>query len=245
MPLRFEKWQAAGNDFVLIEGNQKRLPATSELARQLCNRRFGVGADGLVIVGPSTGVNCRMEIFNPDGTEAETCGNALRCVAKKAGKDIAIETRAGITKATLIGDKDVRVEMGAIPAITEHKDIFAMQIGTPHAVVFVKNFDFDWQEEGRALEHRTDLFPNKTNVDFVWVRSRDALEIRTWERSVGHTLACGTGACAAATAALSKGLVSNVVRVISPGGTLVIEQKDGKIYMTGPAVKVFEGISDY
>ena len=236
--MRFQKWHGLGNDFILIEGSLKN---PNFLAKKLCDRHFGIGADGLVLILPSTKADYRMRIFNPDSSEAEMCGNAIRCVAKYINKkSIRVETLAGIIEPELLSNGQVKVNMGKPNHIGDFNQITAISIGNPHAVLFVKNFDFDWQKKGREIENNIKLFPKKTNVEFVRVIDKNNLEVKVWERGAGATLACGTGACAAAFASFLKKKTNNKVNVYLPGGKLKIEIKDN-IYMTGPAIKGFEG----
>jgi len=236
--MRFQKWHGLGNDFILIEGSLKN---PNFLAKKLCNRHLGIGADGLVLVLPSKKADYKMRIFNPDSSEAEMCGNAIRCVAKYLGKKkIKVETLAGIIEPELLSNGQAKVNMGKPKHVGDFGKITAISIGNPHAVLFVKNFDFDWQKKGREIENNIKLFPKKTNVEFVKIINKNNLEIKVWERGAGPTLACGTGACAAAFASFLKNKTNRQVNAHLPGGKLKIEIKDN-IYMTGPAIKVFQG----
>jgi len=239
--MKFEKWHGLGNDFILISDFQNKIKNLKNLAKKLCHRNFGIGADGLVLILPSKIADYKMRIFNPDGTEAEMCGNAIRCVAKYLNKQkLKIETLAGIIKPEIINNQ-VRVNMGQAKHIGNFGRITAISIGNPHAVLFVKNFDFNWQKKGQKIENNTKLFPKKTNVEFVKILNKNNLEIKVWERAAGATLACGTGACAAAYASfLKKKIFSKNIYVHLPGGKLKINIKNN-IFMTGGAEKVFTG----
>ena len=238
----FEKWNGLGNDFVIIK---KSLPNLKKLAIKLCNRHFGIGADGLVLILPSKISDAKMRIFNPDGSEAEMCGNAIRCVAKFLNKQsLKIETLAGIIKPEIIKNK-IRVNMGKAKFLNNFGKITSISIGNPHAVLFVKNFDFNWQAQGKKIENNLKLFPKKTNVEFVKIINKNNIEIKIWERGAGATLACGTGACASAYASFIKNKTSQNIKVHLPGGKLLINlKKDNTVFMTGDARKVFKGQYD-
>ncbi|MFD1426668.1 diaminopimelate epimerase [Kroppenstedtia sanguinis] len=272
--MRFTKMHGLGNDFIVVTADA--LPeGAPQLARRLCDRRFGVGADGWVFLLPSQTGDLRMRILNADGSEAEQCGNAVRCVAKYyyerisgAKKEITVETQAGLQRIWLQTDgsqvESICVDMGQpileanrVPVAREgervvdhplqiEKESFrltAVSMGNPHAVVFVNDAAaFPVETWGPRLENHP-LFPNKTNVEFVTVHSPQELEMRVWERGVGPTLACGTGACASLVAAVLNGIADRRARVHLKGGDLEIEWREAedRVYMTGPAQMVFEG----
>lgn len=276
--MNFTKVQGLGNDFVLVNClEEKNLPDFGELAVRVCDRNFGVGADGLVLIlAPDSPENhIKMRIFNSDGSEPEMCGNAIRCFAKYVfekgiikEKIIRVETLGGLRIPELImeGDqiKAVKVDMGEpilkpadIPMVAEGDKVVAnlvsvgdkqfkvtaVSMGNPHAVVFVdKIVDEELKTFGPQLEKHS-LFPKKTNVEFVEVLSDSEVNMRVWERGAGETLACGTGACATVVASVLNGLTSRQVTVHLAGGDLVIEwsAENNHVYMTGPAVTVFEG----
>lgn len=276
--MNFTKVQGLGNDFVLVNClEEKTLPDFGELAVRVCDRNFGVGADGLVLIlAPDSPENhVKMRIFNSDGSEPEMCGNAIRCFAKYVfekgiikEKIIRVETLGGLRIPELImeGDqiKAVKVDMGEpilkpadIPMVAEGDKVVAnpvtvgdkefkvtaVSMGNPHAVVFVdKIVDEELKTFGPQLEKHS-LFPKKTNVEFVEVLSDSEVNMRVWERGAGETLACGTGACATVVASVLNGLTSRQVTVHLAGGDLVIEwsEDNNHVYMTGPAVTVFEG----
>jgi diaminopimelate epimerase len=268
--VKFVKMQGLGNDFILIEDIAKKIKDPAGLSRQLCRRRFSVGADGLVLLLPSEEADLEMRIFNPDGTEAEMCGNALRCVALymqsrglARGKQVEIKTKASLKKALLLPDGIVRVNMGepllessAVPvagiprrviaeeiAVSGEKYIFtAVSMGNPHCVIFL--------EAGRQvaistigpLLERHPLFPQGANIEFCRTRSPREVEVQVWERGAGETLACGTGACAVVVAGFLRGILEREALVCLPGGELKINWLDGgPVYMEGPAEEVFEG----
>lgn len=272
--IKFKKMQGLGNDYVYIDATKENIENPSVLAKYISDRHFGVGSDGLILICPSDKADFRMRMFNSDGSEAEMCGNGIRCVGKfvydKKLTDrtlVTIETKAGI-KVLKLNVKDeevdtVRVDMGTpilesekIPVITDEKlaqnlrlnaldksfDFTCVSMGNPHAVTVVDNVsDFDVKKYGSILEVN-EAFPNKTNVEFVEIKDPENIKMRVWERGTGETLACGTGACASAVACNLNGLTKNNVNVELLGGNLNIELgEDNHVYMTGPAVTVFEG----
>lgn len=273
--LPFAKMHGCANDYVVVDGLRHDVGDPSAFAREVCDRRRGVGSDGLLLALPSERADLRMRMFNPDGSEAEMCGNGLRCLVSFAverglverATELAIETGAGILGASLVAsgeDSDeVAIAMGAprleradVPmegpsgrAIDEPLDVdgttvavTAVGMGNPHAVVFVEDVDAVALEQlGPAIETHA-AFPRRTNVEFVQVLASDALRQRTWERGVGETLACGTGACAVGVAAALTGRAERDVTVHLRGGDLRIawDEADG-VRMTGPAVHVFDG----
>ncbi len=273
----FLKMHGLGNDFVVL-AQFTELPQNAEqLAIQICNRKFGVGADGLVFILPSNSADVRMRIMNADGTEAEQCGNAIRCVAKYVydyqlvkNNFLTIQTEAGIQRVELHLDEkgervsSVTVDMGEpilegklIPsaldqsliidqAITVGDKIFkytAVSMGNPHAIIYVEDTSsFPVEEWGPQIEVDP-LFPKKTNVEFVTVLSDGHVKMRVWERGVGETLACGTGACATAVASVLNEKTKRAVTVSLKGGDLYIEwnEEDNHVYMSGEATEVFHG----
>lgn len=274
MELTFTKMHGLGNDFVLIDSRDMDLSSRftmTELAKRLCDRRFGVGADQLLLLLNSNAADFKMKIFNADGSEVEMCGNGIRCLAKYvwdkglSNKDtLKIDTLAGIIRPQRVGEL-VRVDMGeplleaekipvnikAAAPIVDYPlkvndrefRITCISMGNPHAVVFLNEniADFPVTVYGPAIESHP-LFPNKTNVEFVNVINRRELTMRVWERGAGETLACGTGASAVGAAAMVKGLTERRVTIHLRGGDLAIEWPEhDHIYMTGPATEVFEG----
>lgn len=247
--MRFTKMEGLGNDFVVIDGpcNLSR-----ECMSALCDRRRGIGADGVLVVSAVDSNRVKMEYFNADGGAAELCGNGLRCVALHAvanglvsGREFVVETSVG-ERSVLVGDESVRAELGPIESATTDRRIDGHQIrtvdvGNPHAVIFVEDPSSVAVEEiGSALEVHP-AFPEGTNVEFVTVHSRDMVEMRVWERGVGETLACGTGAAAVVAAGAASGRTDSSASVLLPGGRLDVEIIDGVAWIAGPATVVYEG----
>lgn len=274
MTWTFTKMHGLGNDFVVV--SRSALPEdASKMARALCDRHFGVGADGLVFVLPSDEGDVAMRIFNADGTEAEQCGNAVRCVARYfferiSGdeRELTIETRAGLQRVWLETSGGqvvaVRVDMGRpilqgrkIPTTIDREKVVeepvdvdgtrfrftAVSLGNPHAVIQVEDApSFPVEVWGPRLEIHP-LFPQRTNVEFVTVRSPREIDMRVWERGVGQTMACGSGACAAVVASALAGKAEREAIVHLLGGDLHItwDEESDRVFMTGPAEYVFEG----
>lgn len=273
--LKFTKMHGAGNDYIYVNGFTHRIDAPSELAVKLSNRNFGVGSDGLVLILPSEVCDFRMQMFNSDGSEAEMCGNASRCVGKYVfdnglteKKTITLETGAGVKHITLLaGDEKsrlVKVDMGEpilaptlIPVSVAQEPVLdypivvdgkkwkmtCVSMGNPHAVIFTENIkDLDLPLIGPKFEKHP-LFPRKTNTEFIEVVDRQTLNMRVWERGAGETLACGTGACAAAVAAVLNKYCDRKIKIHLLGGDLDIEWDaiSNHVYMTGEAVTVFNG----
>ena len=249
-PNHFEKWQACGNDFILMSEPVREIPTW-----KVCDRHFGIGADGIIYLLPSKVADVKMSIINSDGTEAEMCGNGIRCVgqymARKLNRDkLTVETLVGV-KELLIDGLDVSVDMGkATPYWSSliylpgrEYDASHMDIGNPHCVLLVNGTeDGEVEKYGSMLENMTDTFPNKTNVEFVEVKSAKRIRVKVWERGCGRTLACGTGACASAFVARDRGLVEEVVTVELEGGDVEIDlRKEGHVRMTGMAEFVYRG----
>lgn len=274
--MNFSKLQATGNDFILVDARNVD-QNWAELAQAICQRHFGVGADGLILVQNSRVADLKMRIFNPDGSEAEACGNGLRCFAKYSIErgivdktNLTIETLPGIrkTKACVSQGKvnQVEVNMGTpqfqpeqIP-VKGQVDIIPildyplmiggrklalslLSMGNPHAVSFLSEpvANFPLAEIGPEVE-RHPMFPKRTNFEIAKVLSREKIEARVWERGVGETLACGSGACAIAVAARLLSYVNGKVDIILPGGILTIYwDRVGEVLLTGPVEEVFTG----
>ena len=260
MGIKFEKWQGLGNDFVILKDDI----ATSDLAIKMCDRNFGVGADGLFCPTESNVADIGWKFFNSDGTIAQMCGNGIRCFAKFAKENnlvssskFSVETLAGIIKPEILENGNVLVDMGEaileaskIPVLVDNPQDFEIQgysatavsMGNPHCVIYT-NEDSEYlaKEKGFLIE-LDPLFPQKTNVEFVNVISQNRIKMNVWERGCGITLACGTGACASVVAGVKRGLINNICDVVLPGGVLNIEyHQTGHVFMSGPAKKVFAG----
>lgn len=276
--VNFTKLEGLGNDFIIIEDLAEKIKPDALLVQKLCDRHFGIGADGLIFVRASREGDFFMDFYNADGSQAEMCGNGIRCFAKyiyeqglKSSSELVINTRAGLKLVELmvVGQKvkSCRVNMGApildseqIPLNCSVSKFINKQInlgkryiratclsmGNPHCVIFmptdVRVNDFPVTSLGPRIE-TLPLFPQKTNVEFVEVISPNKLMVRVWERGVGETLACGTGACASLVAAYLNGLTGRQAEVRLPGGSLNITwlEKDNNVYLEGPANQVFSG----
>lgn len=259
--MRFTKMHGLGNDYLYVYGEAPENAA--DISVRLSERHFGAGSDGMIYISPSKIADFQMRIFNADGSEAKMCGNGIRCVGKyvydKGYTDktrLTVETLSGIKSLELhpvCGKvRTVTVQMGkAVPDedLTLTIDGQAVtctpvSVGNPHAVIFVNRMeDAPLTTLGPRIEHHP-AFPDGVNVEFVQVLSGNELRMRVWERGSGVTMACGTGACASAAAAVSKGICGpdTPIRVRLDGGTLQIQvAADGAVTMTGPAETVYEG----
>ncbi|NOX56599.1 MAG: diaminopimelate epimerase [Planctomycetes bacterium] len=275
--MRFHKMHGCGNDYVVIATFDQSGPREPDrLARQICDRHRGVGADGVILLGSAenaSAVAC-MRVFNPDGSEAEMCGNGIRCAAKwlhdrgQIDSDhFLIQTARRVVSVRVSREPgeetQVCVDMG--PPVFEPEriptqltgtpptnvtvsvagtdiEVTCLSMGNPHCVVFVDSLDDERVRQlGPALENHS-AFPNRTNVEFVQLLTPSELAVRVWERGVGETLACGTGACAAAIASILAKEICEPVRIRMRGGTLHVQWPERKsVLLTGPAVEVFEG----
>jgi diaminopimelate epimerase len=268
--LPFSKMHGVGNDFVVVAEESVASLCLPDLARHLCRRRFAIGADGLLVVGQGKRHAVRMRMFNPDGTE-DMCGNGLRCVAKwavlhglAAGSRFVVETIDGDKQVELLSDGRVKAELGEphfeperVPVLAEGSPVMNLPLDTPEGVIHVTSlstgsthsvvFTDSLPDDERFLRdspfiEKHPLFPQRTSVLWTVVESPSRLRVRIWERGAGETLACGTGACAAAVAAQLHGLAGESVEVYSPGGVLHVEWRPGSpVTLTGAAELVFEG----
>jgi diaminopimelate epimerase len=262
----FLKMHGLGNDFVVVDARARALRLTDAQANAIADRRTGVGCDQIITVAPAAGADAFMRIQNADGGEVEACGNAARCVAdlimRETGRaDATIETVAGTLRARRAEGGRVAVDMGParldwreIPLAREcdtlrvpfemdgYREPVAVNMGNPHAVFVVSDAEaVPLAEIGPRIE-RAPLFPQRVNVEFIQVLSRTRLRMRVWERGVGITRACGSGACAAAVAAARRNLTERRVDVVLDGGTLELEwREDGHVIMTGPVATSFTG----
>lgn len=291
--MKFTKMHGLGNDYVYVNLFEEQISDPVKLARLVSNRHTGIGGDGLILIAPSDKADARMHIFNADGSEAEMCGNGLRCVAKYVYEhhlaasrgpfalfgelpcyhaSLALETGNGVLTVGLdVDDQDqvrsVCVDMGEprlappqIPVTLEGERVIDVPIeiptgtlrmtcvsmGNPHAVIFVDDVtNIDLPGQGAAIEHHP-YFPHRTNVHFVEVANPRELRIRSWERGSGVTMACGTGACACAVAAVLTERAERSCIGVLPGGSLQLQwlESNHHVYMTGPAVEVFTGTWD-
>lgn len=271
--LKFSKMHGLGNDFIVINAIEQTVDLTSEQIQFLSDRRFGVGCDQLLLVEKPQHAEAdfRYRIFNADGGEVAQCGNGARCFARYVrdkgltDKDtIAVETASGLIYPTLQADGSVTVDMGKpvfepknIPftadeqattymlAIEDHgkKEITAVSMGNPHAVVMVDDVDTAPVLEWGPLIESHDRFPERVNAGFMQLINSDSIRLRVFERGAGETSACGTGACAAVVSGIKRGLLNNIVTVALPGGELQISwpDADASVWMTGPAEHVFDG----
>ncbi|MCK9468558.1 MAG: diaminopimelate epimerase [Porticoccaceae bacterium] len=272
MLLRFTKMHGLGNDFVVIDAVTQELSMTPELARRLADRHFGIGCDQILIVEPpsSPDVDFDYRIYNHDGSEVAQCGNGARCFAKfvrdrrLTGKNrLRVRTRSGIITLLVQADGQVTVNMGKprfepaevpfdapaqaltyrLDAGSQTLEISALSMGNPHAVILVDDVATAAVAELGPLIENHPRFPERVNVGFMAVLDRNTLALRVHERGVGETLACGTGACAAVAAGISRGLLNKRVTVQLSGGALTIEWPggDAPVMMTGPAATTFLG----
>ena len=270
MQIEFIKMQGIGNDFVVLDvrpgGSAAGLDLTKDQARHIADRHFGIGCDQILIIAPSSVADITMHIMNSDGSMAAACGNGSRCVADlimaETGADsISMETKGGVINACRQGDL-VSIDMG--PAKGDWADIplanamdtmaidlgqddlppaIAVNMGNPHAVHIVDDAEaIDLATIGPVLEHHP-IFPDRANIEFISLIAENHIRMRVWERGSGITIACGTGACAAAVAAARKGVTGRQVKVQLDGGTLDIDWQDnGHVVMTGPSEISFHGV---
>ena len=274
--MKFTKMHGLGNDYIYIDctKNKNKIDTPEELSKKVSDRHFGIGSDGLILICDSDKCDFKMRMFNADGSEAEMCGNGIRCVGKYVydfgltnKTEITIETKAGVKDLKLNVEnnrvKTVTVDMGKpilnkeeIPFISDSKFVelkvldrefvfTPVSMGNPHAITFIKELDtFDIDKYGKIVESDSH-FPNKTNVEFVEIIDKNNIKMRVYERGTGETLACGTGASASVVAAYLNNLTDRTVNVKLLGGSLNINyNEDGHVYMTGEATTVFNGEID-
>jgi diaminopimelate epimerase len=259
--LAFRKMHGLGNDFVVIDARGRADPVSPALARALGDRHRGIGFDQLAVIRDADGVAARIDFWNADGSLANACGNATRCVARLLFDEgqrgaLALQTGRGRLEARDLGDGRISVNMGppetdwrAIP-LARAVDLDALPIdgspsavgmGNPHCVFIVPDAEAaDVAGIGARIEPHP-LFPEGTNVEFVQVLDRETIRMRVWERGAGITLACGSGACAAAVATARRGLTERRMTVVLDGGPLEIDWREDGVWMTGPTAAVFEG----
>ena len=261
MGIKFEKWHGLGNDFIILFDDI----ATSDLAIKMCDRNFGIGADGLFCPTKSDNADIAWKFFNSDGTIAQMCGNGIRCFAKFVKNHgfidknkFSVETLAGIITPEILENGNVLVDMGEpivepelIPVNADDPMDFEIQgfsasavsMGNPHCVIFTQEDSKELALKYGSQIETDSLFPQKTNVEFVNVLSQSRIKMNVWERGCGITLACGTGACACTVAGVKKGLINRKCDVVLPGGVLNINynEEDNHVYMQGEAKCVFRG----
>ncbi|MFC2153859.1 diaminopimelate epimerase [Candidatus Altiarchaeota archaeon] len=261
--MKFWKMHGIGNDYIVVDnrGGEIKESELSNLSKNLCRRRFSVGSDGLLLVYPSTKADVRMRMFNPDGSEAEMCGNGIRCLAKYVFENGIVE-KENFSIETLAGNKEVwlsledgevakvEVDMGEPEILDLNQDleiegqnfsVNKVSLGNPHAVIFVDEITDELLEKyGPKIESHPS-FPNRTNVEFVKVINKNEVELRVWERGAGETLACGTGACAAVVAGKELDLLYEKIVLRLRGGDLEVEIRHGKVFLKGTVEKSFIG----
>lgn len=269
MQLDFVKMQGIGNDFVVLDarpgGSAAGLSLTANEARHISDRHFGIGCDQILIIAPSQNADITMQILNSDGSKANACGNGSRCVAdlvmaETDAEQISMETDGGIIHAHRDGDLiaidmgDAKIDWQEIPLASAmdtisidlgHQNLppaIGVNMGNPHAVHIVEDAEaIDLAAIGPLLEHHP-IFPDRANIEFISKIEKNVIRMRVWERGAGITIACGTGACAAAVAAARAGLTDRQVKVVLDGGTLFIHWRDdGHVIMTGPSATSFFG----
>ena len=257
MLLEFTKMQGVGNDYIYIDARQQKLENPGQLARQLSDRHFGIGSDGLVLIlAGANSADVTMAMYNADGSEGMMCGNAIRCVAQwlferneMQNNVVRVATKSGLKTVRRMRDNYYSVNMGVATVGTANLAgihvLTTVSIGNPHVVWFpkfeIKNYNIE--RLGKRIEH-SKIFPNGTNVEFVRVIGENLLEMRVWERGSGETLGCGTGACAAAVASVARGFCNRekLIRVQLPGGELVVDCASDNVRLLGPAETVFQGV---
>lgn len=262
--MKFTKMQGLGNDYVYVNCFEETVNDPEKLAIAVSDRHFGIGSDGLILITPSEVADCRMDMYNLDGSRGAMCGNGIRCVGKYA-YDHHIVDKPQISVETLSGIKylDMKVENGKVTAVTvdmgepeqtselpekievdgTEYEFTGISMGNPHAVLFMDEIDsLDLEAIGPKFEFHK-RFPDRTNTEFVKVIDRTHVKMRVWERGSGETMACGTGACAVAVASILAGHTEDEVEVELLGGCLQIrwDREKNRVFMTGPAVEVFSG----
>lgn len=263
--IRFTKMHGCGNDYIYVNAMQYPISNPSAAALQWSDRHKGIGSDGLVLIerSPIPEADYAMRIFNADGSEAMMCGNASRCIGKYLYErrltdktEIRLLTLSGvkILKLHVTGEIVESVTVDMLEPLLENAEQFIptrgltqgifVSMGNPHYVIFTDNVD-QVAEKGRILEHHP-AFPQRSNIEFAHVLDNGAIRTRVWERGSGITMACGTGACATAVAAVLTGRTERKSSIVMDGGTLSIEwrESDNHVYMTGPAQFVFDGEID-
>lgn len=261
MQIPFTKAHGARNDFLLTWAADAPAGDRAALARAICDRHTGVGADGWILISPADGTSDgAIELYNSDGSTAELSGNGTRCAAAfllrhgLQSDTVRIRTGAGLKTLRLLkqdgqlfefememGIPEVRAVRFALPLSTGPRDVTLVWVGNPQCAVPVENFDFDWRRMGAEIESHGH-FPNRTNVSFVKPAGEHAIEVRFYERGAGETMSSGTGSTGAVAAAMARGIAAAPMEVRTPAGPLHARTKDGAILLTGPAGIVAEGL---
>lgn len=268
--MEFTKMQGTGNDYVYVDCFKEPVREPAKTAVYVSDRHFGIGSDGLILICPSQAADCRMEMYNADGSQGIMCGNGVRCVGKyvydhglvdKDKKTITVETLAGIKTLELETENgravSITVDMGEgvltsrlpedITVDGKEYRFVGISVGNPHAIYYVDEVDsLDLERIGPAFENHARFAPERVNTEFIHVVDRKHLKMRVWERGSGETWACGTGATASVMASILMGYTDDEAEVALRGGKLVIryDRESGHLFMTGPAVEVFKGTID-
>ncbi|WP_320958144.1 diaminopimelate epimerase [Enterocloster asparagiformis] len=272
--MRFTKMQGIGNDYVYVNCFEETVADPAAVARFVSDRHFGIGSDGLILIGPSETADCRMDMYNMDGSRGVMCGNGVRCVGKYAfdhglvpqdRRSLTVETLAGIKTIEFTAEEEngllvarrLTVDMGEArltselpePINVDGRDysFVGISVGNPHAVYFMDSIDdLRLDRIGPSFEMHPRFQPDRVNTEFIQLVDRNHIRMRVWERGSGETWACGTGATASAAAAILMGYTEDEVEVELRGGKLRIrlDRESGHLFMTGPAVEVFRGDID-
>ena len=268
--MKFTKMQGIGNDYVYVNCFEETVREPGRVARFVSNRHFGIGSDGLILICPSDAADCRMEMYNADGSQGIMCGNGVRCVGKYVyDHGLVPGDRSQVTVETLGGIKtlDLEIQEGKVVSVTvdmgeaaltsglpediqvngQDYQFVGISVGNPHAVYFMEEIDsLDLERIGPGFELHERFCPERVNTEFIQVLDRRHLRMRVWERGSGETLACGTGAAASVMASILMGYVEDEVKVFLRGGSLRIrlDRATGHLFMTGPGVEVYSGAID-
>ena len=272
--MRFTKMQGIGNDYVYVNCFEETVADPAAVARFVSDRHFGIGSDGLILIGPSGTADCRMDMYNMDGSRGVMCGNGVRCVGKYAydhglvpgdRRSLTVETLAGVKTIEFTVEEEnglftarlLTVDMGEArltselpePINVDGRDysFVGISVGNPHAVYFMNSIDdLSLDRIGPSFEMHPRFQPDRVNTEFIQLVDRNHIRMRVWERGSGETWACGTGATASAAAAILMGYTEDEVEVELRGGKLRIrlDRESGHLFMTGPAVEVFSGSID-
>lgn len=272
--MRFTKMQGIGNDYVYVNCFEETVADPAAVARFVSDRHFGIGSDGLILIGPSETADCRMDMYNMDGSRGVMCGNGVRCVGKYAfdhglvpqdRRSLTVETLAGIKTIEFTAEEEkgrlvarrLTVDMGEAKLTSELPEpinvdgrdysFVGISVGNPHAVYFMDSIDdLSLDRIGPSFEMHPRFQPDRVNTEFIQLVDRNHIRMRVWERGSGETWACGTGATASAAAAILMGHTEDEVEVELRGGKLRIrlDRESGHLFMTGPAVEVFRGDID-